>query len=880
MAFVGLWLLFLGFPRESQAAPDSSCVAARAISELEPDERERLRRMCEASGPSGAALDATDRTTVSAGLYLEGWKAAFVARALATVHPPRAEASKLQRGHERWVTELLARTHRKGKADVPTCGTLRELVTSAIGDLEHGAGAVPPSVRDLAADRDCVTEDEQERLQTLSEGWRLLTIPRRTKDDVEAWVVDLDTLEVLDIQPIPYADDGTEAWLLLLPKDHMVTVSVLQSELDVPWIETRRLVDIDIVLPRRNAECVIIEAGTDAGSDWSVVVDGSPTPLEPVSTRGGGQTQRAILALPREPVDPAGGVPSAHRSSRELVFVSDHDDAAPWVSSLAEERDDDHGRCRSVAYDLTGLYSPQEHIGVAQVSVDQQCRDRGIVPSRVRSYVEGYAERADKTLIPLDTWAEVMEVFRDLESRLGSETSAERGASRGDLDDSQQMIVLASELRRKGIDSLLYFDVRCPKPSRGVTVIGTRVDLDSFVGRAQSKVTGIDTDELLAVRSHDSHSEQLRESMEVVLSDLLVQPHVRFVDPPARVERGVHHKLRAVGVHVDHGLDIGVWALPGTNVAVCDQVQEVNDLSSFDRFETIQTIARRNGKPVLIRGTIESQLDVELGGLEKGTYLAIASMASREGAPQSEVGYAVCFEVGQRDLEIFADISGFRQLTQPRSAPVSTRFSFVRIGGGVRYSAWEYLEFGGRIGYELIEYSTDVVPTFDDLELIDIDSDGRTAVNWQRHGLFAGPFIGVRVPFGRFPWPTCKRGTRDDDECAVIRERRQANPSLATFFLDAHGMVNFGIANIGGVPDAIVDAGVNSAFGADFDLGLTSGIRLRPRRSMTFGVFAGVLVTDIANANTNNAIQHEFWTNDWGVRGLAGFELGFAQPSR
>ncbi|MCA9712364.1 MAG: hypothetical protein KDK70_41395, partial [Myxococcales bacterium] len=511
LALVGVALWVLGWASPARAAADPSCASAEAISELEPDERARLRQLCEGASTPGPQ----DKATLEAGLRLEGWKAAFVARALARATPPPPEAVEPQRRHEAWLASLLARTRKQRGKEVPACATLRDLVTGSVRDLEAGRLAIPASLHDLEADEGCVPSDERERLERLVAGWRLLTIPRRDEDRVEAFSVDFDQLSVHGVEPIPFDAEGHSAWLLLLPEDRMVTVSVTQPDLDVPWVETRRMADIDFTLSRRRAECVIIEAGTDVGSTWSVVVNGEPTPLEVVSTHQQGRlTQRAILALPQDPRSEQAQLTGGVRSVRQVVFISAG--VEPWASSLAEPRDEDHGRCRSVAYDLTGLHSPQEQIGVAQVSVDRQCRNRGIVPSRVRSYAESYTEQANKKLIPLDAWAEVMEVFRELEGRLGSQTSAERGASRGDLDDSEQMIVLASELRRRGVDSLLYFDVRCPQSSMDVTVIGTRVDLDDFVGRARSRVTGIDTDELLDVRSHDSRSRDLRESMEVV----------------------------------------------------------------------------------------------------------------------------------------------------------------------------------------------------------------------------------------------------------------------------------------------------------------------------------------------------------------------------
>ncbi|MCA9650837.1 MAG: hypothetical protein H6712_09685 [Myxococcales bacterium] len=876
LSLAGLVLL-LG-PLTAHAAPPSDCLAAGAIAELEPGERTLLRQMCEGSpSPEGAERVAEARATLIAGLRLEGWKAAFVARAIASTAPAPAEATARQRAQEAWLGELLARTHTQRGKEAAACTTFHDLASGAIRELEHGVtGTIPVSPRDLEADDACVSDDEQERLDALIEGWHLLTIPGRSRDVVDAWSVDVDGLEVLRVEPIPYLHDGQRGWLLLLPRDRMVTLTMRQPDLDMPWAETRRLVDIDSVLSRRRSECVIIEAGADPEGGWSVVVNGSSAPLETVSTAAGGQrTQRAILNLPRDPATDERAAP------RELVFVSTQPGIEPWVSSLAEPREEGHGRCRSVAYDLSGLNNPQEHIGIAQVAVDDSCRNRGIVPSRVRSYAEGYTERADKKLIPLDAWAEVMEIFRDLESRLGSRAEAERGASRGDLDDSEQMVVLASELRRRGVDSLLYFDVRCPERSTEVTVIGTRVDLDDFVGRAKSKVTGVDTDDLLAVRSHDSRSRDLREAMEVVLSDLLDQPHVRFVDPPDTIERGLRRDLRVVGIGA--GVDVEVWSLGAARTeAVCTQVEELNDLSSFAKLRTIRDAARHGSSvPRLRERTTGNHTELELGGLPKGKYLAIATAVTNGESTlreDDEIGHALCFEVVEREIELVTDILGFKQWTTPRTNPISSQLSFVRISGSVRYTTWEFFEFGGSVGYEHVEYTTQSAPVWDELSLVDLTESLHSQLSWRRNGIFMGPFAGLRFPFARWPWPVCRKGKGDD--CAIIRERRQANPSLATFFVNAQLLFNVGIANIDGLPAELAAVQSDSVLAGDVDLSFKSGIRIRPRRLASFGVFGGLLLSDLANSTIKNALDEEFWANDWGVRAFVGIELGLGLLGR
>ncbi|MCA9710776.1 MAG: efflux RND transporter permease subunit, partial [Myxococcales bacterium] len=365
-----------------------------------------------------------------------------------------------------------------------------------------------------------------------------------------------------------------------------------------------------------------------------------------------------------------------------------------------------------------------------------------------------------------------------------------------------------------------------------------------------------------------------RES-ERTLERLLVRTPTGGEVPLARVaeiERGRPRRLRAVGV--DTGVEIEIWPLRNADgAALCPHVDEINALSSFDAFATIRrTVVDRIGRAQLRHRDAGGHADVEVGGLLPGDYLALATAVDPKdgGRRDDRIGHARCFSVHQRELELTFDIAGFKQWTQPRNTPVSTRQSFVRIGAGVRYTNWEYFEFGGRLGYELVEYTTEVVPSWDDLLLVELPPDGRVPISWRRHGLFVSPFVGVRVPFGRWPRITCGKGP----DCATIKERRRANPALMTYFVDAQVAVNFGIADISSLPPELVASESSAVLEPDLDLGLKTGVRVRPRQVAGFGVFAGVLLTDLTNARTINARQQEFWTNDWGVRGIVGIELG------
>ena len=72
----------------------------------------------------------------------------------------------------------------------------------------------------------------------------------------------------------------------------------------------------------------------------------------------------------------------------------------------------------------------------------------------------------------------------------------------------------------------------------------------------------------------------------------------------------------------------------------------------------------------------------------------------------------------------------------------------------------------------------------------------------------------------------------------------------------------------------------DSVLAGDVDLSFKSGIRIRPRRLASFGVFGGLLLSDLANSTIKNALDEEFWANDWGVRAFVGIELGLGLLGR
>jgi hypothetical protein len=249
--------------------------------------------------------------------------------------------------------------------------------------------------------------------------------------------------------------------------------------------------------------------------------------------------------------------------------------------------------------------------------------------------------------------------------------------------------------------------------------------------------------------------------------------------------------------------------------------------------------------------------EVNLGGLAAGTYALTATF----GAHADSLRYAtVCFVVSEQNLQTFFNFSGFQQWRGKyiKTNPRSDQLTFVRVVGGVRYiTARDFFEFGPEVGYERLGYEAAGPVSWDGPTSV------TTSVKWTRHGTLLGGFFGARFPISRCAW-TPKKTVR---ECGVFGASTLA-------FLNFHLLANVGVLDLRNVPNT----SGTEVLDIDMDVGGFAGVRGKPRRHVTVGVFGGLLLTDVTRLG--NLRQAASYAYDWSIRFVVGLEVGWGGDTR
>lgn len=755
----------------------------------------------------------------------------------------------------------------------------------------------------------CMSPEEVTKLRDwLAERWMLAFIGL-DKDELDIHALpaarfDGDSLPGRRIVPaIDYfvpTPGGTEqiaiAWL---KKDEYVVAKVDQHDLDVDWFVSKMMRDDDVYEPRADG-CLIVEVGNeDKDLVWYAIVGGTPLALDRSSAE---ETYRGVFrALPE--VD-------------DVVLVARNETTSEWVwASDATIKPAAKGQaCRELRSDLRGVSRPHEpRYGITRIWVDDQCGELGLTQARVLRYVEHYLTGADAKFELLETWADAVAVLRQLDEDLAHGSAV--GATRRELDIGDSLSTAAAELRRHGVNVLLDLEVRCAGANPDPSVTGRTIDLGKFSYRQRSQLMGVDTSGLIEVRTHTKPINELRAALDVVLSHLLerAQPRLNTIDSHVKV--GTREVLTAVaevrGAHDgDDRMELRVMRLSNLEaIATCELIGRSNELASVEDFAELSSRLKRWGEAWVASesaagpgceaksatglgdgGSLDgarakicasspldqatTSLSAELGGLRAGNYLAYAWIASRNSANSDFV--ATCFDVVEDDLSLFTSFSGIVGARGRLNSDTNLQLGELRrervihlqaLFGG-RYTAPSIFEFGFELGYTYSKYHADDWPSWDNLA-IPAQPEADNQLQWDRHGVLVGGFMGARFPFSRCFY-------RSSRTCPGSSSRVSA-------FLRLHVRENIGLVTDVRVGDQLIGLpSGQQAFNADLDISLNGGLSYRPRNGVQMSVWIGTLWSDISQGikaiRKPDVASH--LTYDYNITPMLGFETAWTTSTR
>jgi hypothetical protein len=880
LVFVLAWLI--PAPAEAQI----SCEDLGALLDLPPAEQTAFEAAC-----AGPLTDEDQREQLYLGLdrllRTGGWRATLAMRSLARPSPPSPAVPTIQR--------LL---------DHPgNCKAFDDAITRYLADRELGNVPRQIGLESLTGDAECTKQLEKVRTQldVLIRDHVLLTFIGEPTDKAEVLTLDRTSDRMVQV------GDRLEhrgLLLLLVPRGQRALIVVEQIEYDLAWTITR-IYNRNAALERQHeVSCLDAEFATDSQSDLLLLADGQPIAATLIEQRSTSTSKhellRMVLSLPPGEHDlvmvPRGRLLTCdeQRESEALTF------AKAIEAQLGVERrlPTVTNVCTPLSQDFRGLQTNQTRYGIAQIEVDDACIEAGLAPARIRRHVEQYADNlASVRLEQLDAWSETLAIFQSL--REGTDEPSKHDP----LDDGQRTSQLAEEVMRQGVDVLLFFELHCNEDSDQVDFLGTQIDLRSYSLRPKSNSAGTETGDLRKTRLHTAPRKRAREAIDVVLGDLFGTGHVR-VSQGAGGERGIRRYVSVASEYprqLKPKMRIEIHRVPSADepgsgmghLDICGRLDAIHSLGleanlaelhedTLRLLEQLQVSSVLDDPAATLAAIPKSEHElipwdgvVEATGLAAGEYVV---WVSRQPGPSptnaADQFDARCFEVTEPSLEIWASMAtGVRTRgVDPRYNPRRDQANHLRVLAGLRARSHWFLEGGGLLGYEYVQYHGETTPSWEDFDGIELGDTGSAEIDWARHGLLVGLFVGVDLPFAACAWRT--------PHSKPCRGRL----SRVSGFVNAQVIGNLGFLDTRDLPADFT--GVTTTFDPDADLSVLAGVRVitspRRRLSMFFAsTWADIdSVAAIAFDPSSRTAQAALLTFDFAWRWTLGIELAFALRPR